>query len=551
MVQIYEEYEKKMETSNVLDFDDLLLFPLILFKQRPDVLEKWQNHFDYILVDEAQDTNGVQFELAKMLSRSGTPITLIGDDFQSIYRRRGAVMENFLHVDKYRSDIEIFKLQTNYRSKSHIVNLWNEVIKHNTNQYEKNIIAHREGNEKIRCFIHFSDIDEAANLVDFIKRLKEKEKIWSFGDVAILYRRNAQSAPFERICIAEGIPYVVHGAFKFFERKEIKDIIAYLTYFLNPKDNLSLRRIINVPNRKVGDTTLWRIIEYAESHNNALYEVIHAMRNGTISPTELKITPQALNGVKNFIITMDELTKELPTLTPCNFIDKLIKKIHYKEYILEDEWGVEDKAEERYQNISQLMNLAEKTLETWITGLEQFMEEVSLMTSDDNDDENSDKIQLMTIHSSKGLEFKTVFIVWLEDGVFPGKQAQMDYQELEEERRLMYVAVTRAKDHLFLSAAQSRMEYGQEKSYPLSQFLEELPSDKVEKIALTNGWNRSSSQEYGNIQKTETFDENEQITHTLFGPGTILEVWDRFAVVRFENPKFWTRKTELRFLKKR
>ncbi|MBQ7073636.1 hypothetical protein IJM86_00905 [bacterium] len=246
-------------------------------------------------------------------------------------------MENFLHVDKYRSDIEIFKLQMNYRSRAHIVNLGNDVIKKNTNQYEKNIIAHREGNDKVRCFIHRSDIDEAANLLEFIKKLKEKERVKHYGDIAILYRRNAQSVPFEKICVQEGIPYLIHGSFKFFERKEIKDILAYLTFFINPKDSLSLRRIINVPNRKVGDTTMGKIIFYAEEHGNSLYETIYAMRNGTIPTSELKVTPQALNGVKNFILAMEDLKTKLPNLKPKEFIEELVKKIHYRDYLIQEE----------------------------------------------------------------------------------------------------------------------------------------------------------------------------------------------------------------------
>ncbi len=258
MGKLYQEYEKELEKANSLDFDDLLLLPYLLFQRKPEILQKWQNSFDYILVDEAQDTNWIQFELMKMMSGNlanpdakGANITLIGDDFQSIYGWRGALMENFLNVKQYWPDIQMFKLQTNYRSKAHIVNAGNAVIKQNKNQYEKNIVAHREGNDKITIFNHNTDIDEAANTVELIKQMKAKEKLKSRGQVAILYRTNAQSGNFETMFIQEGIPYKIFGAFKFFERKEIKDILAYLKVLNNPFDTVSLKRILNIPNRKI------------------------------------------------------------------------------------------------------------------------------------------------------------------------------------------------------------------------------------------------------------------------------------------------------------
>ncbi len=251
MGKLYQEYEKDLARSNMLDFDDLLLFPYELFKKKPEILTKWQKRFDYILVDEAQDTNTIQFDLIKMLSANGGNVTLIGDDFQSIYGRRGAQMQNFLNVNTHWKDIKMFKLQTNYRSKPHIVHAGNAVIKNNKYQYEKEVVAHREGNEKITIFSHLSEMDEAANTIEFLKQMKEKDKLKSWGQVAILYRTNAQSGPFESVLIQEGIPYKIRGAFKFFERREVKDILAYLRIIINPEDSISLRRVLNIPNRKV------------------------------------------------------------------------------------------------------------------------------------------------------------------------------------------------------------------------------------------------------------------------------------------------------------
>ncbi len=544
MGKLYEEYEKVKEISNALDFDDLLLLPLLLFKKNPEVLQKWQNKFDYILVDEAQDTNGVQFTLMDLLSQWGAPITYIGDDFQSIYRRRWAVVENFIKLSKSKM-FEEFKLQMNYRSKSYIVKAGNEIIKNNRNQTEKTSIAFREGEEKIKSFIHPSDTDEAANIVELIKKLKEKGKIWSLWDIAILYRKNSQSPVFEKIFIQEKIPYIIYGGFKFFERKEIKDITAYLTFLLNTRDTYALKRILNVPNRKIGDTTLWKIMDYANNHEISLYETIQLMWKWEIPTSDLKITSAALEGVKRFILLTEELKKELEQAEIATFIETLIKKLHYKEHLIDEEKGNEEEAMERYENVGQLINMAKNTLDKGKEWLEQFMNEIALMSDDAGNDEKIEKVQLMTIHKSKGLEFPIVFLVGLEDGVFPGNQASCDPEELAEERRLMYVAVTRAQDVLFFSRAESRMEFWQEKYYPESRFIREISSDAMQEIPLNGNSNPFSS-----VGSNTSFSEGDRIIHKFFGTGTILEIWENFAVVQFDNPKFWPRKTETRFLEK-
>lgn len=265
MGMIYERYEKKLHECNSCDFDDLLLVPYLILKKNPDILKRWQEKFRYILVDEAQDTNRIQFELMKLLTGGGSNITFIGDDYQSIYRRRGAVMENFLQVKKIRPDIEIYKLQTNYRSRPHIVHAGNAIIKQNRNQYDKNVVPHRSGEEKIMVFTHGDETDEAMTLIDLMKKMKtDKNKSWS--EFAILYRTNAQSAIFEQVLLQEGIPYKVYGGFKFFERKEVKDIMSYLKYLLNPRDTVALKRVINTPKRKIGTDSVAKLEEYAQQH---------------------------------------------------------------------------------------------------------------------------------------------------------------------------------------------------------------------------------------------------------------------------------------------
>ena len=545
MYKIYEEYQKELENSNSLDFDDLLLLPYLLFKKNPEVLKKWNEHFTYILVDEAQDTNWIKFELMKMMWGEHANMTLIGDDYQSIYGWRGALMENFLNVKKYRPDIQMFKLQTNYRSRPHIVHAGNQVIKNNTVQYEKNIVAHRTGDDKITIFSHGSEMDEAANIVDLIKKMKDQEKIKNWNQVAILYRTNAQSSPFEQLFLQEGIPYKVWWAYKFFERKEIKDTLSYIKYILNPNDNVSVKRILNVPTRKIGKTTIDTIEDFAISQNTNMHDVLT-----NLEAMGLKLTPAAKKWIDEFLMTIIWLRTKLGTLTPAELIESLVKKINYRDYLVKEEWG-EQQADEKYENIWQLINMAQKydlrTEESWretLHGeelLRQFMEEVTLLSDiSENEAGDIEAVKLMTVHSSKGLEFPIVFVVGLEDYVFPLANAMQEPKTLEEERRLMYVAITRAKDVLFLSHAHSRMTRWQTKMNPPSRFLDEISPDLVKKYDLS-GWWSDDEPKY-------SVDEWDSVRHKLFGTGYVLVVWNNLAIVKFHNPKFGVRKIEMRFL---
>ncbi len=536
MGQVYEEYQKAMEKANSLDFDDLLLLPYLLFKKDKEILAKRQNKFDYIMVDEAQDTNRIQFELMRMFTGSGANITMIGDDFQSIYGRRWALMENFLNLKKYRPDIEMFKLQTNYRSRPHIVAASNHIIKNNVNQYKKEIIAHRKGDDKITVFSHGNEMDEAANIVEMIKKFKENDKIKTRWSVAILYRTNAQSSPFEQLFLQEGIPYKVYGAFKFFERKEIKDIIGYIKYILNPADNVSLKRVLNIPNRKIWKTTLDGLEEHAIIKNIALTDVLRMTQNEN---SEIKVTPQAKAGIRDFLDVITTIHSVLAANTPSLVIEQLIKKIKYRDFLIKEEWS-ETAGDEKYENVGQLINMAGKYIETGDPALRQFMEEVALLSDiSENEKWEIDAVKLMTVHSSKGLEFPIVFVAGLEDNIFPLSNAMMEPKLLEEERRLMYVAITRAKDVLFLSHAHSRMTWWQTKNNPSSRFLDEIPTDLLKKFDLGSE---------GNTSQWPTVSEGDTVKHKLFGTGYVLEIWNNLAIVKFHNPKFGVRKIESRFL---
>lgn len=555
MWKVYQEYEKELEKSNSLDFDDLLLLPYLLFKKDQKVLTKRQNSFDYILVDEAQDTNWIQFELMKMLSWSWANITLIWDDFQSIYWWRWALMENFLNVKHYWNDIKMFKLQTNYRSKAHIVAAWNSVIKNNKNQYEKDIVANRPWDDKITVFTHNTDTDEAANIIELIKQMKDKNKLKSWWQVAILYRTNSQSQNFESLFIQEWIPYKIYWAFKFFERKEIKDILAFLKVINNPFDSVSLKRIINIPNRKIWATSIERLENYASEMWVSFYEVLSFVAEIWDSKTLesenwLKLMPAAINWILDLINLIKELQTAVKELNPADLINVILSKVHYKEYLVKEEWS-DNLAEEKYDNVWQLINMAskyefwisnqnEEVVNSWEDLLRWFLEEVTLMVDTiENFDENSDAVKLMTIHSSKWLEFPVVFIVWVEENVFPLSSSVLDPKVLEEERRLMYVAITRAKDILFISHANSRMTWWQVRLNPVSRFLQEIPSELLKFYDLTNSsWptQKSSITEWATVR------------HKLFWTWYVLEIWNDLWIVKFHNPKFGLRKVELRFL---
>ncbi len=530
---LYKAYQKTLEDSNALDFDDLLLQTKVLFDAQPDVSKKRQDSFKHILVDEAQDTNAIQFSLMRQLVSPTATITFIGDDYQSIYRRRWAVMDNFLNVDKRWPEIKTFKLEMNYRSKPHIVDAWNAIIKNNNKQYEKEVKPHRDGNDFIRMFTFADEIDEATQIVDLITKLKE-ENDKTRSDFTVLYRTNAQSSPFEQILLTEWIPYTVVWAFKFFERSEIKDMVAYVKYVLNPKDTVALQRIINVPNRKIWKTSIEQLEETARWHFVTFNDVVQS-----IDKYWAWLKPAVQTKIRQFSTIMHSIISMVEMTNPWQLLDQLVKWTQYEQRVVKTDG--KERAQERMDNIGQLINIAHKYEAVGRESLVQFLEEISLMTSlEDSADETPQAVRLMSVHASKWLEFPYVFIVWLEEWVFPLPKAKFDDAELEEERRWMYVAITRAKDHLFMSHAQSRLQRWQIKYNPPSRFLEEVPSELVKRYDM---WGQSTRQ----VGKSR--DEGDLIHHKLFWDWEIIEVWSNVVIVRFNNPKFWVRKMEGKWLK--
>jgi len=526
--KIYQRYEKALQEQNTLDFDDLLLLPYILFKKNKEVLEKWKNRFKYILVDEAQDTNKIQFDLIYMLSGPHWNITLIWDDFQSIYGWRWAVIEEFLNAKKYWPELKIFKLEINYRSKKTIVEAWNAIIANNKNQYEKNIRAFSEKESKIKIISFPTDTDEAVSIINLIKKLHDdKGKKWS--DFAIIFRTNAQSEPFEKVLLTENIPYKVYGGYKFYERKEVKDILSYIKYLINPSDGISLARIINVPWRKIGPTTVDKLLEQASLNGVSLHNMLENIAS-------VPVSTMAKNNIMAFNEIIKNIQEKIKTQKPSQAIETIVKAIKYEEYLIK-EYGQED-AQERMANIGQLMNVAISFDKTWTAGLRDFIDEISLFIDlEEKQQEQVDQVQLMTVHASKWLEFDTVFLVWLEENVFPLSRARLNPKELEEERRLAYVGITRAKNNLFLTYAESRKQYGQLKYNPVSRFVEEIPEH------LTNSFNSPTV-----VKQAPSFTPWDRVKHKLFWVGEVLEVFQDKVIVRFYGE--WIRQVIWRMLEK-
>ena len=481
---LYREYEKVLFDNNALDFDDLLLLTVELFKKNKDVLENYRNRFKYILVDEYQDINSVQFAFVKLLADKYQNLCVVGDDDQSIYRFRGANIRNILDFEKNYPNATVVKLEQNYRSTENILNAANAVIAHNIGRKEKSLWSERGDGSKIH-FRRFNSSREEAQFVadDIYTKVRRRDVLRN--DVAILYRTNQQSRELEEVMLRENIPYTIVGGTNFYSRREIKDILAYLKTIANGNDNLNVERIVNVPKRGIGETSLGKARMYAENNEISLFEaLLHADRIPSIG--------KAADKMKDFasdIIVFRERINEGEFDDIPEIISELIDKIKYDEYIKENE--DKDEANDRLANIDELISKAASFEEKYFENnpeaekgptLQEFLNDVSLVADIDNADTAADRILMMTLHSAKGLEFSHVYIVGMEDGLFPGERSVTSYnnEDLEEERRLAYVGITRAKDDLTLTAAASRMARGQWQNYPVSRFVREIPSELLD-----------------------------------------------------------------------
>ena len=463
-VKIYYEYEKILKRNNTLDFDDLLKKPVELFNSNKEVLEKYQDKFKYILIDEYQDTNEVQYKLVKLLSKKYLNLFVVGDPSQSIYAFRGANYQNILNFEKDFKGCTVIKLPQNYRSTQTILDAANEVISHNKQRKDLDLFSDLGQGVKIKYIRTFNDSMENKRVVDEIQKLYEEG--YNRKDMAIFYRTNAQSRSIEDALVKANIPYKVFGSFYFYKRKEIKDLLAYLKLIANPSDDVSLERVINEPKRKIGHKTIENLREKARSLNISMFEAID-------SGKELEF--------KNLILNLIEISKDT-SIT--GLIDKTLELSKMKE-TYENDKSLE--SDIRLENLMEFRSVSETyEKETGNVNLSDFLMEVSLVSDAAEYSLDSDAVTLMTVHSAKGLEFKVVFIIGLEENIMPISKALYDDEELEEERRLMYVAITRAKEKLYLLNAGRRMLYGNMQMNPPSRFISEISDNLLDKEETKN-----------------------------------------------------------------
>lgn len=508
---IYYEYQETLKKNNSVDFDDLLLLPVKLFESDKETLNHYQEKFKYILIDEYQDTNEVQYKLSKLLANKYKNIFIVGDPDQSIYMFRGANYRNILNFEKDYKNALIIPLEENYRSTKYILDAANSVIKNNIERKEKNLWSNKGEGKKVKYLRAYDDKHEIKLVLDEIKRLVVDG--YSKKDIGVLYRTNAQSRLIEEMFLKDNLPYRVVGSYYFYSRKEIKDLICYLRLLLNNEDEISLRRVINVPKRGIGDATLDKLEKEAKEKNTSIFNIIS--KGKELSFKELII----------------ELTASSENLTLTELIDLILEKTglkkEYEDKTLENEI--------RLDNLEEFKSIT-KTFEerTGSVSLADFLEEISLIADMTEHKETDDVVTLMTIHSAKGLEFPIVFLVGMEDGIFPHQNSIYEQGGLEEERRLCYVGITRAKERLYLSNAKRRMLYGHDVVNPPSRFINEIEKDILE-VENQNIFQEEPTKKEELYNKNEdiNFIAGDVIMHTIYGRGIIVEVNGDFITVAF------------------
>ena len=464
--KVYYLYQKKLRENNAIDFDDIINFTINILTENPDILEYYTEKFKYVLVDEYQDTNKSQFMLVSLLASRYGNITVVGDNDQSIYRFRGADITNILNFEKDFPGSKIVKLEQNYRCTGNILKAANEVIKHNENKYDKKLWTENEEGALPFVFCGEDEYEEASFIVQEINKLK-REEYYKYSDFVVLYRMNSQSRAIEDVLRREDFPYKIVGGLKFYERKEIKDVIAYLRLIANPSDNLSLERIINEPKRGVGKTSIENIEKMAAENGISMYQIIKEAD---------KYIPRIYNNTREFITVIEELrTLDVPI---SELIKQTLNKTGYTK-ALKDENTVE--AESRIENLEEFLTVAmEFEKEAAENSLTEFLESISLSSDTDNIEDTNNMVTLMTLHSAKGLEYPVVFLVGMEDGIFPGHKSMDNPEDIEEERRLFYVGITRAEHNLYFTLANKRTIFGSTSYNPPSRFIKEIPKELLD-----------------------------------------------------------------------
>lgn len=510
IVSVYERYQKRLKLNNSFDFDDLLMLPIKLLKENPDVLKQYQEKFKYVMVDEYQDTNQAQYILTKMMSAKYKNICVVGDNDQSIYMFRGANYRNILNFEKDYKNTSVILLEENYRSTKNILDVANSIIKNNKSRKDKTLWTNNDDGLKIKYHRSSNEKDESFYVVSEIKKLLNNGV--PLSEIAVLYRANAQSRNIEEVLLRDNIPYKVVGAFYFYNRKEIKDLIAYLKLIYNHNDDNSLTRIINVPKRGIGLKAIENLNTKAMLEEKSLYDSLSTQK-------EL-----------DFKRLIDDLSKKSETMSLTELVDCILNDSKMKEE-LELEKTIE--SEVRLENLEEFKSITKSFEESkGIVSLGEFLEEISLVSDVEEYKNNTNVVTLMTIHSAKGLEFDNVFLIGMEEGLFPHANCLNDAEELEEERRLCYVAVTRARKRLWLVNARSRMLYGKESYNMQSRFIDEIDKENldIDSDVEEKTFDRSSM-----IDESIDYKPGDKVIHDIYGEGVVIEVKSSILTIAFSH----------------
>lgn len=496
VADVYELYAQRLRENNALDFDDLLMVSVMLLEEHEDIRQKYQRRFQYILVDEYQDTNGAQYQLTKILAGQHHNLCVVGDADQSIYGWRGADIRNIMDFEKDYPEAVTIKLEQNYRSTKTILEAANAVIENNVQRKKKELWTENPQGEKITSYQAADERDEAHFVAMTIQKQKDIFQA-SYGDMAILYRTNAQSRILEEGLMAAHIPYTMVGGLKFYDRKEIKDIVAYLRVVFNPLDNVSLLRIINVPKRGIGQTSLSKLLEFAEANGLTLFDVISNQDVLASIPGITNRVKHPLEVFTSFIFNTMAVQSNLPM---DELISHIMQETGYQEELENDK---KSESKDRLENLKEFIGMAKEFVrrEEQPT-LENFLAELSLVSDVDNAEFTDDRVTLMTLHAAKGLEFPIVFLTGMEEGIFPHSRSLMDEAQMEEERRACYVGITRAERKLYLTHAKLRTIYGRSSANPPSRFLQEIPKECLEELVpRRNAYGFASASSYGAQQR--------------------------------------------------
>ncbi|PWG00570.1 DNA helicase PcrA [Levilactobacillus bambusae] len=548
VAQVYTDYQNRLMQNQAVDFDDLIMLTIQLFQQEPEVLKRYQDKFQYIHVDEYQDTNDAQYQLIHMLASGYRNLCVVGDADQSIYGWRGANMDNMLNFEKDYPDAQIVKLEQNYRSTKTILSAANEVIANNVYRQDKDLWTENDGGDQISYYRGQSENDEAHYIVAKIQETM-REKKFGYGDFAVLYRTNAQSRVIEETFVKANVPYTMVGGHKFYDRKEIRDVLAYLTLIANPADSMSLERVINEPKRGIGATSIEKLRDFAEFNG---WSELEAAENVALANN---ISARTANKIEAFGQIMLNLQKMADYLDVTDLTEQILDTTGYMD-ALKSSRNLE--AQTRIENIEEFLTVTRQFDDEWAkqdhdeeaNRLTDFLSDLALVSDQDDVDEEPQQVTLMTLHAAKGLEFPVVFLVGMEDGIFPLSRAMLEESELEEERRLAYVGITRAKQKLYLTNAYSRMLYGHRQANPQSRFVEEISPELLhldntqanrqvrsgaKEVPFAKRTDRATATTYhgktgrvasasGTGAEKVTWQTGDKVTHKKWGTGTVVKI---------------------------